>query len=117
VQTLDNAASRIFQEKVTTFEIELLEPALNGMLETARRNFDGSEVLRVLDTSIGVQKFFEVTKEDITASGVLRPIGARHFAQKATELQNLIGISNTALWQTLQPHVSGKNLAEFVNDI
>lgn len=117
VQTLDNAASRIFQEKITTFEVELLEPALNDMLECARRNFDGNDVIRVLDTSLGSQTFFEITKEDITASGVLRPIGARHFAQKATELQNLIGIANSALWQPLQPHISGKNLSEFIADV
>lgn len=117
VQTLDNAASRIFQEKINTFEISLLERSLNDMLEIARRNFDGVEILRVLDSSIGVQKFFEVTKEDITASGVLRPVGARHFAQQATELQNLIGLANSPIWQQLAPHTSSKNLAEFVSDI
>ena len=36
VQSLQNAAGRIFQEKITSFEIELLEPILNAMLESAR---------------------------------------------------------------------------------
>ena len=117
VQTLDNAAGRIFQEKATSFEIELIEPALNFMLESARRNFDGNEMIRVLDTALGSQKFYQITKEDITASGVLRPVGARHFAQQATELQNIIGLSNTPIWQQIAPHTSAIALTEFVNDV
>lgn len=117
VQLLDNAAARIFQEKATNFEVELLEPCLNGMLEISRRNFDATETIRVLDTALGSQKFYEVTKEDITASGVLRPVGARHFAQQATELQNLIGLSNSPLWAQIAPHTSGKALTEFISDV
>ena len=117
VQVLDNAAGRIFQEKTTNFEINLLEPALNGMLEVSRRNFDGNDTIRVLDTALGSQKFYSITKEDITASGVLRPVGARHFAQQATELQNLIGIANSPLWQQVAPHTSAIALTEYINDI
>lgn len=117
VQTLDNAAGRIFQEKIKNFEQNMIEPILNDMLEQARRWMDGTEVVRILDTSIGVQKFREITPEDLAASGVLRPVGARHFAQQATELQNIIGIANSPIWATIQPHVSGVQMAEFVNDV
>jgi len=117
VQTLDNAAGRIFQEKATTFEMELVEPTLNAMLETSRRNFDSVEVIRVLDNALGSTKFYEISKTDITASGVLRPVGARHFAQQATELQNLIGISNTPIWEMIAPHTSAVALTDFVNDV
>lgn len=117
IQTLDNASGRIFQEKSTHFEINLVEPGLNFMLEAARRNFDGNEVIRVLDTALGSQKFYKITKEDITASGVLRPVGARHFAQQATELQNIIGLSNSPIWQQIAPHTSAIALTEFVNDV
>lgn len=117
IQTLDNAASRIFQEKATTFEIELIEPLLNAMLESARRNMDASDVISSLDSSLGAQKFETITKTDITAAGVIRPIGARHFAQQAQELQNLIGIANSPLWAKLEPHTSGIGLTEFVEDI
>src|SRR5690606_33733712 len=79
VQQLQNAAGRIFQEKVTNLEIEMLDPLLNAMLEVARRNLDHQDIVRVMDDDLGVQTFLQVTKEDITASGKLRPIGARHF--------------------------------------
>lgn len=117
VQTLENAAGRIFQEKATNFEIELLEPSLNAMLETASRNMDGSDVIRVLDKDIGVVNFMTITKEDIIANGKIRPIGARHFAKQAQDLQNLVGLFASPVGQMIAPHTSGKNMAEFVNDV
>lgn len=117
VQELQNAAGRIFQEKLTTFEIELLEPALNAMLEKARRSMDGVDWVKVLDDDLGVQRFMEITKEDITASGVLRPIGARHFAAQAQVVQNLTGLANTPIWQQIAPHTSSKQLAKMVEDV
>src|SRR6185369_12230811 len=56
VQQLQNAAGRIFQEKINTFEIEMLERALNAMLETAKRNLDRQDVVRIMDDDIGVQQ-------------------------------------------------------------
>jgi hypothetical protein len=117
VQTLENAAGRIFQEKITTFEIELLERALNYMLETARRNLDGSDIIRVMDNDLGVQQFVTITKDDITANGILRPIGARHFAAQAQLLQNLQGVLGGPMAQLLAPHTSGLNLANLVSDV
>lgn len=117
VQTLQNAAGRVFQQKVTQFEIELLEPLLNAMLEIARRNMDGSDVIRVLDRDLGATQFMEITKEDITASGNLRPVGARHFAKQAQDMQNLVGVFNSPIGQMIAPHTSGKALTEFVNDV
>lgn len=117
VQTLTNAAGRIFQEKITTFEIELLERVLNAMLETSRRNMDSTDVIRVMDDDIGVQQFITITKEDITANGKIRPVGARHFAKQAQDLQNVIGIFNSPIAQLIAPHTSGKNLTKFIDDV
>ena len=117
VQTLDNAASRIFQEKITQFEIELMERELNAMLEISVREMRGTDLIRVMDDTLKIAKFIEITKEDITASGKLRPIGARHFAKKAQDLQNILGITNSGLAQLLAPHTSGVNLAKFVEDV
>lgn len=117
VQQLQNAAGRIFQEKITTFETELLEPLLNSMLETARRNLDGDDVIRVIDTDLGATEFRTITKDDITANGVIRPIGARHFAAQAQLLQNLTGVYNTPLGQMIAPHTSAIAMSEMVADI
>ena len=117
MQGLFNAAGRIFQEKITTFEVELMEPNLNDQLEISVRNFDGSDVVRTLDTDLGSIEFRTITVEDITASGVIRPVGARHFAESSTELQNLIGITNTPLWELVRPHTSGKAMTQFIEDV
>lgn len=117
VQQLQNAAGRIFQEKITTFEIELLEPILNAMLETGRRNMDATDWIRVLDDDLGVTKFLEIKREDITASGVLRPIGARHFAAQAQLVQNLTSLANTPIWQQIAPHTSSLQLSKMVEDV
>ncbi|MDB4302070.1 hypothetical protein N9924_00740 [bacterium] len=117
VNILTNAAARIFQEKITMFETELLEPALNAMLETGRRNMDGSDIIRVTDTDVGVAEFQTLTKEDITAGGKIRPVGARHFAKQAQDLQNLNQVFNSPLGQMVAPHTSGKNVTKFINDV
>lgn len=116
VQSLENAAGRIFQEKVIQFEL-FLEELLNNMLETAHRHMDYVDVIRILDDDLGAEEFREIQKEDITANGVLRPVGARHFAQKAQELQNLVGVFNSPIGEKIAPHTSGIGLTEFVNDV
>jgi len=117
VQQLQNAAGRIFQEKVNTFEIEGLEMTLNAMLEVGRRKMDASDVIRVMDDDLGVQQFMEITRDDITASGKLRPVGARHFAAQAQLMQNLQGLmNNQAMVQMLAPHTSSKAMAKLVED-
>ncbi len=57
-----------------------------------------------------------ITKEDITAKGKLRPIGARHYAARAQLMQNMVGLFNSPVGQLIAPHVSGKRLAKLVED-
>lgn len=116
VQSLENAAGRIFQEKVTQFEIECLEPLLNNMLEVAKRKLNGADVIRIMDDDLGVVEFLQITKEDITAKGKLRPVGARHFSARAQLMQNLQGLSNTQMWAQISPHLSSKALAKLIED-
>lgn len=116
VQQLMTAAGRIFQDKVTTFEIELLEPMLNAMLEIATRKLDTVDVIRVMDDDLGVAQFLSITKEDITASGKLRPIGARHFATQAQLVQNLVGLFGSPAGQAVMRHLKSKSLARLIED-
>lgn len=116
VQQLQNAAGRIFQHKVNKFEIEFLEPVINTMLEMARRNMDMVELSRVMDDDLGVTDFLSITKEDITAKGKLRPIGARHYASRAQLVQNMLGIFNSPVGQMIAPHISAKRLAKMVEE-
>lgn len=115
INSLQNAASRIFQNKTQHFERIFVEPILNAMLEAARRNMDASDVIRVFDEAIGTTIFQTITKEDITAKGKIVPMGARHFAERAQRLQNL-----QQLWQiksadpSVAAHMSGKEFARIL---
>lgn len=117
VQTLENAAGRIFQSKVNWFERNILEPLLNSMLEEARRTLEGVETVRTVDQEFGTEQFLEVTRDDITAKGKLYPMGARHFAEQAKFVQEL-----TQTMQAVQqipqiaPHISGVAAAKALED-
>lgn len=118
VMQLQTAAGRIFQEKVTHFEVSLLEPLLNSMWEQAARHLgeSGSDTVAIVNEQ-GVQVFETITREDITAYGKLRPIGARHFSKQSQDLQNILGVANSAIWPKIEPHTSGAELSKFINDV
>lgn len=116
VQVLENGANRVFLNKTSYFEEIFLEPLLNDMLEMARRNLNENDTIRVLDDDSGAVLFQSITKEDLTANGKIRPLGARHFAQYATLVQNLTQLYNSAIGQdpAVQVHLSGKKIAEIM---
>lgn len=116
VQQLMSAAGRIFQEKITTFEICIIEPSLNDALELSRRELDVADVVRVMDDDLGAVAFMSITKEDLTAKGKLRAVGARHFSSRAQTMQNLLGVANSVLWQDIRQHFSKLALAKMVED-
>ena len=118
VQRLENAASRIFQSKVTQFEQQMTEPLLNGMLELARRNLT-SETIRLFDTEFNIAVFQTLTVEDITGTGRIRPKAAQHFAENATLIQNLNNFFSSALGanEDVQMHISGIKLAKLVEEL
>jgi len=90
VQRLENAAARIFEAKIAQFEQNIVEPLMTSMLEMAKRKMDLTTV-RVLDDEMQRTTFMNLTSEDITGSGRLRPIASRHFAEQAELVQNLTG--------------------------
>lgn len=119
VQVLENGANRVFLNKISYFEEMFLEPLLNDMLEMARRNLNESDTIRVLDEETQAVTFTKITKEDITARGKIRPIGARHFAQNANILQNFTQFAASALGQNplIMNHMSGQRLAMAVESL
>jgi len=114
VQSLQNAAGRIFQHKAAKFEREFIEPVLNSMLEASRRNMDVSDVIRVLDDETGALLFQNITKEDITAKGKIVPVGARHFAERAQRVQNITQLLQLKADPTIGAHLSGKSIAKLL---
>lgn len=114
VSTLDNASNRIFQHKAMKMEREFFQPLLTAMLESARRNMDISDTIRVSDEALNVQIFKSITKEDIKGNGKLRPVGASHFAERAQRVQNIVQLSQVKQDPSVAPHLSGKLTAEII---
>lgn len=112
VQRLENAASRVFQNKIKQFEEQIVERVLNAMLELARRNLTGSTTIKVFDDELKAASFKTLSVEDITGIGRIRPVAARHFAEQAELIQNLTSLAGSPLWQVVQPHFSGIKLAK-----
>lgn len=118
VAELQNAASRIFQSKITRFEEEFIEPIINAEIEVARTNINGTDIVRVIDDDLGVAEFLRVTKEDISANGTLIPIGARHFARQAQLAQNLQQFSAVLAGDPmLMQHFPAERLAKAWEDV
>lgn len=118
VQRLENAASRVFQNKISQFERDGTENWLNGMLEMARRNMQSSNI-RTINDEYKISMFLQLSPEDITGTGLIRPIAARHFAEKATKVQNAQAFfgSPAGQDQLLLQHFSSVALAKMWNDL
>lgn len=116
VQSLENAAGRIFQAKINQFEEQQIEPDLNAMLELARRNMENT-VVRVVDDEFKISIFKTLTPTDITGAGRIRPVAARHFAEKAQRLQNITSLFNSPLGKMITPHVSTVKLAQLADNL
>lgn len=118
VQALENAAGRIFQQKIQQFEEHFVEPLLNQMLESARRNVNATEVVKVLDEDFAISQFLKITPEVIQSKGKLYPIGARHFSKQAQLVQNLIGFTSSGAYadESVKAHVSGLKIARLMEE-
>lgn len=117
VQRLENASARIFQNKIKQFEEQMVEPLLNAMLELARRNLSGVSTIKVFDDEFKIFSFQELTVEDITGIGRIKPVAARHFAEQAELVQNLTNLAGSGLWPVVMPHYSGVKLAKITEKI
>lgn len=116
VQRLENAASRIFQNKIAQFEEQVIEPLLNAMLALARQNLS-EQTIRVVDDEFGVVSFENITKADLSANGRLKPVAARHFAEQAELIQNLTSFYSSGLASPeVKLHFSGLKIASIVED-
>lgn len=116
VQRLENAASRIFQNKIAQFEEQVIEPLLNAMLVLAQENMTDA-TLRVINEEWGATEFRTITREDLSANGRLKPVAARHFAEQAELIQNLTNFGGSPLAQMVAPHMSSVKLSKVIEDV
>lgn len=119
VQRLENAAARVFQNKIGQFEEQLVERVLNAMLELARRKMSGVTEVRVFDDEFKINVFKELSAQDITGSGRIRPVAARHFAEQAEVIQNITNFFGSPIGQNpaFVQHFSGVKTAKMIESL
>ena len=117
VQRLENAAARIFATKILQFEI-LMESLLNDMLEMARRKAT-SQTLRMFDPDTSATIFMDITVDDLSGTGKIRPMAARNFAEKAERVQNINNFFQSAMGSDpdIKAHFSSIKLAQMFEQL
>lgn len=118
VQRLELAAGRIFQNKINQFERQITENILNAMLELARRMIDKTTI-RIFDNDLKIANFRVVSAEDISGAGRIRPVAARHFAERALKVQDLNNFfsSRAGSDPSVLMHFSGVKLAKMWEEL
>lgn len=118
VSSLMNGASRMFQHKINNFSRDFLEKILEAEVEVARRNLDTIDIIEVVEDEYGISEFITITKEDITANGRLKAIGARHYARNNQLAANLTQFSQQiAQDPLLQQHFPSERLAKVFENV
>jgi hypothetical protein len=92
---------------------------LNAMLELARRQITGVQEINVFDDEFNIQTFLTLSADDITGAGQIKPIGARHFAEKAEMIQNLVNLQQSGFGQDqmVMQHFSSIKMARMIEDL
>lgn len=118
VRSMENSASRIFQSKVVQFEMSLLERLFNAMLELSRRMMDKTTI-RAFDPNFNVAVFTELTSEDLTGNGRIKPVAARNFAHKSETVQNLTSFFNSPVGgdPDVKRHFSSIKIAKMMEEL
>jgi len=106
VNVLQQGADRVFQNRLNRFEL-LIQRVLSLMFEMIIRNLDVEDIARTFNGDTKALQLATITREDVTASGQLHPVGAKHFAarnKRIQEMQTLIQLMQTP---TMAAHFSG----------
>lgn len=118
VSSLMTAASKVFQHKINYFSRDFLEKILEAEVEVARRNLDTVDVIEIVEDEYGISEFVTITKEDITANGRLKAIGARHYARNNQLVANLSQFTQQlAQDPLLQQHFPSERLAKVFENV
>lgn len=118
VQRMENAANRIFDDKIGYFEQLFVEKLVNLVALLSRQYFAGQQQVASLDPTYGAVEFLTITKEDLLSRGKFRAVGARHFQENSVLLQNMNNFANSGLGQdqSLRMHISNKKMAHLIEN-
>ena len=114
VDVLQQGADRMFTDKLNRFEEHIIQPILNLMFEMLVRNMDVTDIARVFNDDTKALELTELTREDVVADGILRPVGAKHFAARNKRLRELSNFLSLSANQLIASHISGIAAAQMI---
>jgi hypothetical protein len=74
--------------------------------------------IRVVDSQFNTIDFATIRASDLSANGRIKPVAARHFAEKAERIQNLNNFAASPLYQdpAINVHFSGLKMAKMMSE-
>ena len=116
VNILQQGGDRMFQDKLNRIEEHVIANVLNIMFEMTIRNLDVVDIARTFNDDTRALQLTEVTKEDVVADGLLRPVGAKHFSQRMKRIQEMQNFLLLLDRPQIAAHISGLAAAEAFNE-
>lgn len=116
VNALMQGADRMFIQRLNQFERDFVEPILNLMFELLIRNMDGEDFIRTFNDEEKAATFMSITKDDVAARGMIKPIGSSNYEarnKRVQELQNFLALVDTS---GLAPHISKYKAAKVLEE-
>lgn len=117
VAQLNTAASRVFAKQTRKFEREMLEPAINLMLQLFLRKASGKTIkLRVVNPNTGAVSFENLEVDSLNGNGRFHAIGSETYTEKERMAQTLMQLGNTAIYadELVRNQFSAKKIAEIL---
>lgn len=96
VSQLNTASSRLFNEKVRKFEMEMLEPLMTLMLRIYMNNPARTTKVRE-KLEDGTVMFNDVSLDELTANGRLVAMGSNTYTEKARMAQTVMQLYNSGV--------------------
>ena len=115
-QLLTNA-SKLFNKMTRKFEKEIIEPAINLMLQMFIRMSKGTTInLKMVDPDTGAVSFVNYPVDELTADGRFVAVGSETFTEKSRIAQTLMQLGNTGVYvdELVRNNFDPKKLAEIL---
>lgn len=96
VSQLNTASSRLFNEKVRKFEMEMLEPLINLMLRVFLATSQRVTKVRT-ETSLGTPTTKDINLDQLAANGHFTAIGSNTYTEKARMAQTVMQLYNSGV--------------------
>lgn len=115
-QLLTNA-SKLFSKMTRKFEKEIIEPAINLMLQMFLRMSKGTTIsLKMVDPDTGAVSFVNYPVDELTADGRFVAVGSETFTEKSRIAQTLMQLGNTGVYmdELVRNNFDPKKLSEIL---